>query len=65
MLLDKTIRIKADIGGRVRVPALELRGAVIRAILIDPEGVQYKVSYFHAGEQKMAYLFPDEIEVDD
>lgn len=57
---SKAIQIVADVGDMIKVPALELTGRV-RAILIDSEGVQYKISYFHDGRQETAYVFSDEI----
>jgi hypothetical protein len=60
--MNKTVKVVADIGDRVKVPALELREAVIRAILLDPEGVQYQIGYFDKGDRKTAYVFGDEIE---
>ena len=53
------------IGRSINVPALELRRAVIRAVMIDLEGVQYSIAYFHNGERKTAWVFRDEFEMND
>lgn len=59
-MTTKKIEIVADVNEPIRITALELT-AIIRAILIDRDGVQYRVTYFHEGKQETAYVFADEI----
>lgn len=56
-----TLRIKADIGDRVKVPDLELN-AVILGIYHTRYHTTYEIAYFHNGDRKTAYLYEHEFE---
>lgn len=58
-----TIEVKAVVGDRVQVLALELKAAVILAIYHTRYGTSYEVAYFHNGDRKTAYLYDHEFEL--
>lgn len=61
--MKKTIDIKADIGDRIHVPALELKNAVVIAIYMGQHRTTYEMAYFHNGDRKTCYLNDDEFEL--
>lgn len=48
---------------RVRIKELDLTGRIVARYEAD-HGMQYKVRYFHNGDEKLVYLFGDEIEAE-
>lgn len=48
-------------GDRVHVPDLECH-AVVTAVLLDGDGLQYRIGYFHNGDRKTCYLLAAEVE---
>jgi hypothetical protein len=59
---ERTVKIKADVGERVRVPTLECT-AVIIALYVGAHATTYEIAYFHDGDRKTCYLYDHEFEV--
>ncbi len=51
---------KFGVGNRVFVKDLE-SFAYVRAVEFTMLGLRYEIHYFHEGEKRSAYVFPDEV----
>lgn len=52
------------LGQRVKILPLEGAAGRVVSVIQDWMGTSYKVNYYHNGEQRTAYCFDDELEVD-
>jgi hypothetical protein len=59
---ERTLKIKVDVGERVRVPALECT-AVILGLYVGKHWTTYEIAYFHNGKRESCYLYEHEFEV--
>jgi hypothetical protein len=53
--------VTVELGQRVRIKDADLRG-LVTGILLDSDGVQYRVVYWVDGVRRAEWLYPSEIE---